>query len=69
MCFPPPSLRPYRIGLGTYDALLRVSYTLQSVLECGQEARIFLVDFVQLFYRVDHQGILLKLCSVGRVSL
>ena len=30
----------YRKGLGTCDALLCVSHTLQSALESGQEARI-----------------------------
>ena len=30
----------YRNGLGTCDALLCVSHTLQSALESGQEARI-----------------------------
>ena len=35
----------YRKGLGTYDALLCVSHTLQSALESGQEARIVQIDF------------------------
>ena len=35
----------YRKGMGTCDALLRVSHTLQ--LESGQEARIAQIDFVQ----------------------
>ena len=30
----------YRKGLGTFDELLYVANTLQSVLESGQEARI-----------------------------
>ena len=30
----------YRKGLGTCDALLRMSHTLQGALESGQEARI-----------------------------
>ena len=34
----------YRIGLGTCDALLCVSHTLQSELEKGQEARIVQID-------------------------
>ena len=52
-------------GLGTCDALLWVSHTLQSALESGQEARIVQIDFSATFDRVNHQGILYKLCSVG----
>ena len=38
----------YRKGLGTCDALLCVSHTLQSTLESGQEARFVQIDLVQL---------------------
>ena len=55
----------YRKGLGTCDALLCVSHTLQSTLEIVQEARIVQIDFSAAFDRVNHQGILYKLCSVG----
>ena len=55
----------YRKGLGTCDALLCVSHTLQSTLESGQEARIVQIDFSAAFDRVNHQGILYKLCSTG----
>ena len=55
----------YREGLGTCDALLCVSHTLQSALESGQEARIVQIDFSVAFDAVKHQGILYKLCSVG----
>ena len=55
----------YRKGLGTCDALLCLSHTLQSALGRGQEARIVQIDFSAAFYRVHHQGILYKLCSVG----
>ena len=55
----------YMKGLGTYDALLCVSHTLQSALESGQEARIIQIDFSAAFDTVNHQGILYKLCSVG----
>ena len=55
----------YQRGLGTCDALLCVSHTLQSALESGQEARIVLIDFSAAFDRVNHLGILYKLCSVG----
>ena len=52
-------------GLGTCDALLWGSHTLQSALESGQEARIVHIDFSTAFDRVNHQGILYKLSSVG----
>ena len=55
----------YRKGLGTCDAPLCMSYTLQSALESGQVARIVQIDFSAAFDRVNHQGILYKLCSVG----
>ena len=55
----------YRKGLGTCDALLCVSYTLQSALDSGQEARIVQIDFSAAFDRVNHQGILYRLCYVG----
>ena len=50
-------------GLGTCDALLCVAHTLQSALEMGQEVRIVQIDFSATFDRVNHQGILFKLCS------
>ena len=55
----------YRKGLGTCDALLCVPHTLQSALESWQEARIVQIDFSAAFHRVNHQGILYWLCSVG----
>ena len=55
----------YWKGLGTFDALLCVSHTLQSALERGQEARIVQVDYSTAFERVSHQGNLYKLCFVG----
>ena len=55
----------YQKGLGTCDMLLCVSHTLQSVLESGQEARIVQIDFSAAFDRVNHQGILYRLSSVG----
>ena len=42
-----------------------MSHTLQSALKSGQEARIVQIDFSAAFVRVNHQGILYKLCSVG----
>ena len=55
----------YRKGLGTCDALLCLSHTLQSALEGGQKARIVQIDFSAAFDKVNHQGILYKLCSMG----
>ena len=55
----------YWKGLGTCDELLCVSDTLQSALESGQEARIVQIDFSAAFDRVNHLGILYKLCSFG----
>ena len=40
-------------------------HTLQSALESGQEARIKQIDFSAAFDRVNHKGILYKLCYVG----
>ena len=54
----------YRKSLGTY-ALLCVSHPLQSALESGQEARIVQIDFSATFGRVNYQGILYRLSSVG----
>ena len=54
----------YQKGLGTCDALLCVTHTLQSKLESGQEARTVQIDFSATFDRVNHLGILYKLCSV-----
>ena len=57
----------YRKGLGTCDALLCVAHTLQNALDMGQEARIVQTNFSSAFDRVNHQGILFKLCPVGVV--
>ena len=43
-------------------------HTLQSALESGQEARIVQIDFSAAFERVNHQGILYKLSSVGIIG-
>ena len=55
----------YRKGLGTCDALLCVSYPLQSALKSGQVARIVQIDISAAFDRVNRLGILYKLFSVG----
>ena len=59
----------YRKGLGTCDALLRVSHTLQRALESKQEAKIIQIEFCEALGRVNHLGILYKLCSVGNGGL
>ena len=64
MCVQPQSLLMGK-GLGTCDALLCVSHILQSALESGHEARIVQIDFSAAFDRINHQGILYRLCSVG----
>ena len=48
----------HRKGLGTCDALLCVSHTLQSALESGQEAGSYSLIS-------NRQEILCKLCPVG----
>ena len=47
----------YRKGLGTSDALLRLSHTLQSALESKQEARVVQIDFSAAFDRVTIRAI------------
>ena len=51
--------------MGSCYALSCESYALQSTLESGHEARIEEIDFRAAFDRVNHQGILYKLCSLG----
>ena len=48
----------YRKALGTCDALLSLSDTLQSVLESWQEARIVQIHSSAAFDSVNHLGIL-----------
>ena len=58
VCFLIPTTQfAYWKGLGSCDALLCVSHTLQSALESGQEARILQIDFSAAFDMVNHQGI------------
>ena len=57
-----------RKGLGSCVALFCVAHTLQHALEMGQEATIVQIDFSaasEVVDRVNYQGILFKLCSVG----
>ena len=44
---------------------VQCAHTLQSELESGKEARVVQIDFSAAFDRVNHLGILYKLCSVG----
>ena len=54
----PTTQYAYRKGLGTCDALMCVSHTLQSALESGKETRIVQIDFSAAFDWVNHLGIL-----------
>ena len=65
MSFQPPSLLIGKVWVPTCDALLCGFHTLQNAVENGQEARIVQIDFSAAFDRVNHLGILYKLCSVG----
>ena len=42
-----------------------MAHFLQSALEIGQKAKIVQIDFSAAIDRVNHQGVLFKLCSVG----
>ena len=44
----------YQKGLGTCDAFVCMSHTLQSVLESRQDARIMFIDFSRAFDKVNH---------------
>ena len=61
------SLSLHSLGMGTSDAIMCVSNTKQSALKSGQETRIVQIDFSAGFilYRINHQGIIYKPCSVG----
>ena len=63
VCFQPPSLLIGKVWVPVKHFC--VSHTLQSALESGQEAKIVQIDFSAAFDRVNHQGILYKLSSVG----
>ena len=55
----------YRKVLGSCDARLCVSNTLQIALESGLEAMIKRIYFSAAFNRVNLLGIIQILCSVG----
>ena len=55
----------FRKGLDTTDALLHVFHTLQRALDGGCEAKLVQIDFSAAFDKVNHEGLLFKLRSVG----
>ena len=63
MRFQPPSLLIGKVWVPVMHFCL--SHTLQSALESRQEARIVQIDFSTAFDRVNYQGILFTLSSVG----
>ena len=63
MCFQPPSLLIGKVWVPVMH-FYKV-HALQSAFESVLEARIVQIDFSAAFDRVNHQGILYKLCSVG----
>ena len=56
----------YQKSLGIYDALFCMSHTLESALESGQDVRIVQIDFSAASDRVNHPGIIYKLCEYWR---
>ena len=61
----PPTQFAYREDLGTCDALLSVAHTLQSALKMGQASEFVQIYFCDAFDRLNHQGILFNLFSMG----
>ena len=55
-CVLPTTQFAYQKSLDTWDTLLWVSHTLQSALECGQEARIVQIGFSAAFDGFNHRG-------------
>ena len=55
----------FRKGLGTCDALLTISNTVQKALDLGQEVRMIGLDFSAAFDRVNHKALLFKLKQLG----
>ena len=51
----------FRKGLGTCDALLTISNTVQRALDLGQAVRMIGLDFSAAFDRVNHKALLFRL--------
>ena len=51
----------YRKGLGTCDALLTLTHSLQTSLDLGQESRAVAIDFSSAFDIVNHKALIYKL--------
>ena len=62
--FQPPCLHIGKVCVPVMHFLC-VSHTQQSALESEHEARILQIGFSAAVDRVNHQGILYKLCYVG----
>lgn len=52
-------------GLDAYDTLLNLSHMLHRALDKGIEARLIQIDCRAAFDRVNHLGLLCKLCFLG----
>ena len=63
VCFQPPSLLIGKVWVPVMRFC--VSHTRQNTLESRQEARIVQIGFSVAFDRVNHQGILYRLSSMG----
>ena len=57
----------FRKGLGTCEALLTISNTVQKALDLGQEVRMIGLDFSAAFDRVNHKALLFKLSNLALV--
>ena len=57
----------YQKCLGTCDALMCVSHTLQSALESGHLTRIVQIDFSTALDRVNHRRSVAVLCMLYKI--
>ena len=64
VCFQPTSLLIEKVWVPVMHFCI-CHIQCKSTLESGQWARILQIDFSLVFDRVNHLGILNKLCSVG----
>ena len=61
-----PSLQfGFRKGLGTCDALLTITHTVQKALDSCSEVRMVGLDFSAAFDRVNHEALIFKLKQFG----